>query len=55
MAAGGAGFILRGYGPEHRGGPAVGREIDAEVARTELSADEIDPVRISCHASKRTR
>ena len=55
MAAGGAGFILRGYGPEYMGGPAVGREVDAEVAGPELSTDEIDPVSISCQASKRTR
>ena len=55
MAAGGAGFILRGYGPEYMGGPAVGREVDADVAGPELSTDEIDPVSISCQASKRTR
>ena len=57
MAAGGAGEILRSFGPEYMGGTGdVGAEIDAEVARTGLSADEIgSKVLISYHASRRTR
>ena len=55
--AAGAGAIIRSFGPESMGGAGdIGAKIDAEVARTGLSADEIGPkVRISYHASRRTR
>ena len=54
-AAGAAAFI-RYYGPESMGGAGdIGAKIDAEVARTGVSADEIGPkVHISYHASRRT-
>ena len=57
MPGGGAGAILRSFGPEDMGGAGdVGAEIDAKVARTGLSVDEIGPkVHISYHASRRTR
>jgi hypothetical protein len=47
--AAGAGAIIRLFGPEHLGGIGdFGARIDAEVARTGLSADEIgDKVHIS--------
>ena len=51
--AAGAGAILRLYGPESIGGVGdIGAKIDAEVARTGLSADEIgSKVHILNHAS----
>jgi hypothetical protein len=51
--AAGAGFFIRYFGPESMGGAGdIGVKIDAEVARTGLSADEIGPkVIISYHAS----
>ena len=54
-AVAGAGAIIRGFGPESMGGAGdIGPKIDAEVARTGLSADEIGPkVHISYHASRR--
>ena len=53
--AAGAGAIIRSFGPESMGGD-IGAKIDAEVARTGLSADEIGPkVHISYHASRRTK
>ena len=40
--ASGAGAILRLYGPESKGGEGdLGARIDAEIARTGLSDDEI--------------
>ena len=47
----GAGAILRLFGPESMGGVGdFGARIDAEVARTGLSDDEIGPkVHISYH------
>jgi hypothetical protein len=55
--AAGAGAIIRGCGPESMGGTGdIGAKIDAEVARTGLSDDEIGPkVHISYHTSKRTK
>ena len=42
--AAGAGAIIRRVGPESIGGAGdIGARIDAEVARTGLSADEIGP------------
>ena len=42
--AAGAGFFIRYFGPESMGGTGdVGAKIDAEVARTGLSDDEIGP------------
>ena len=42
--ASGAGAILRAYGPESGGGEGdLGAKIDAEIARTGLSDDEIGP------------
>jgi hypothetical protein len=42
--AAGAGAIIRLFGPESLGGPGDnGAKVDAEVARTGLSADEIGP------------
>ena len=51
--AAGAGTIIGGFGPESMGGAGdIGAKIDAEVARTGLSANEIGPkVHISYHAS----
>ena len=44
FGAAGAGFFLRYFGPESMGGTGdIGAKIDAEVARTGLSADEIGP------------
>ena len=44
FVASGAGAILRLYGPESMGGVGdIGAKINAEVARTGLSADEIGP------------
>ena len=53
----GAGAIIRRYGPEYLGGDGdINAKIDAEVARTGLSADEIGPkVRILYHASRWTK
>ena len=53
--AAGSGAILRLCGPEYLGGRGdIGAKIDAEVARTGLSDDEIGrKVRISHHSSKR--
>ena len=53
----GAGAIIHGFGPESMGGTGdIGAKVDAEVARTGLSADEIGfKVHISYHASKRTK
>ena len=55
--AAGAGAIIRLFGPESIGGAGdIGAKVDAEVARTGLSADEIGPkVHISYHASRRTK
>ena len=40
--ASGAGAILRSYGPESGGGEGdLGAKIDAEIARTGLSDDEV--------------
>ena len=42
FGAGGAGAYVRHFGPESMGGAGdIGAKIDAEVARTGLSADEI--------------
>ena len=51
--AAGAGAIIRLFGPESMGGAGdIGAEIDAEVARSGLSEDEIGAkVRIPYHAS----
>ena len=59
FGAAGAGFFIRYYGPESMGGAGdIGAKIDAEVARTGLSADEIGPkvllVLISYRATRRT-
>ena len=56
MAAG-AGSVIRLFGPESMGGAGdIGAKIDAEVARTGLSDDEIGPkVHILYHASRRTK
>ena len=44
FAALGTGFLIRFFGPESMGGIGdLGARIDAEVARTGLSADEIGP------------
>ena len=44
FVASGAGAIIRLFGPEYIGGMGdIGANIDAEVARTGLSADEIGP------------
>ena len=52
----GVGAIIRLFGPESMGGSGdIGAKIDAEVARTGLSADEIgSKVLISYHASRPT-
>ena len=51
FVAAGSGAIIRLFGPEYLGGKGdVGAKIDAEVARTGLSDDEIGPkVHISYH------
>jgi hypothetical protein len=53
----GAGAIIRLFGPKSMGGLGagdIGAKIDAEVARTGLSVNEIDrKVHMSCHASRR--
>ena len=56
-AAVGAADMIRGLAPESMGGAGdIGPKIDAEVARTGLSADEIGPkVHISYHASRPTK
>ena len=42
LIAAGAGAIIRLFGPEYLGGVGdIGARIDAEAARTGLSADEI--------------
>ena len=53
--AAGAAFFIRYYGPESMGGAGdIGAKIDAEVARSGLSSDEIGPkVLISYRASTR--
>ena len=53
FVAAGAGHIIRLFGPEYMGGAGdIGAKIDAEVARTGLSADEIGPkVLVSYNAS----
>ena len=53
----GAGAIIRFFGPEFIGGTGdLGAKIDAEVALTGLSPDEIGrKVHISYHASMRTK
>ena len=44
FGAGGAAAYIRHFGPESMGGAGdIGAKIDAEVARTGLSADEIGP------------
>jgi len=55
--AAGAGAIIRLFGPELIGGIGdIGAKVDAEVARTGLSADEIGAkVHISYRASRRTK
>ena len=55
--AAGAGAIIQLFGPESMGGSGdIGAKIDAEVARTGLSDDEIGPkVHISYHASTRAK
>ena len=55
FVAAGSGAIIRAFGPESIGGAGdIGAKIDAEVARTGLSADEIGPkVQFSYHASRR--
>ena len=57
FVAAGASAIIRFYGPEYIGGIGdVGAKIDAEVARTGLSANEIGPkVRIFYHSSRRIK
>ena len=57
FGASGAGAFIRHFGPESIGGEGdIGPKVDAEVARTGLSADEIGlKVHISCHASRRTK
>ena len=56
MAAG-AGAIIRLFGPESIGGAGdIGPKVDAEVARTGLSADEIGhKVYIPYHASRQIK
>ena len=53
----GSGTLIRSYAPESMGGRGdIGAKIDAEVARTGLSADEIGPkVHISYRASRRIK
>ena len=53
----GAASIIGGFGPESMGGSGdISAKIDAEVARTGLSADEIGPkVHISYNASRPTK
>ena len=42
FGAGGAGAFIRHFGPESMGGAGdIGAKINADVARTEISADEI--------------
>ena len=55
--AAGAGALLRGFGPESMGGAGdIGAKIDAEVARTGLSDDEIGTkVHILYLSSRRTK
>ena len=55
--AAGAGAIIRFYGPESIGGVGdIRAKIDAEVARTGLSGNEIGPkVHIFYHASRWTK
>ena len=57
FVAAGAGAIIRLFGPESMGGVGdTSAKIDAEVARTGLSADEIGPkVLILYHASRWTK
>ena len=57
FGAAGAGAYIRYFGPESIGGLGdIGEKIDAEVARTGLSDDEIGPkVRILYHTSRRTK
>ena len=57
FCAAGAGTIIRSFGPESMGGAGdIGAKIDAEIARTGLSADEIGhKVHISYHASRWTK
>ena len=54
---GGAGSFIHSFGPESMGGAGdIGAKIDAEAARTGLSADDIGPkVHISYHASRRNK
>ena len=53
----GAGALIRAFGPESMGGAGdFSAKIDAEVALTGLSADEIGAkVRISYHGSRWTK
>ena len=53
--AAGAGAVMRLFGPESMGGSGdIGAKIDAEVARSGLSDDEIGhKVHVSYHASRR--
>ena len=55
--ASGAGALIRVFGPEYMGGPGdFIAKIDAEVALTGLSEDEIGPkVHISCHSCRWTK
>ena len=55
--AAGAGAIIRTFGPESMGGTGdIAAKINAEVARTGLSDDEIGPkVHILYHAYRRTK
>ena len=57
FVAAGAAAIIRLFGPKSMGGAGdIGTKIDAEVARTGLSDNEIGPkVHISYHASKLTK
>ena len=57
LGAAGAGAFIRHFGPESMGGAGdIGAKIDAEVARTGLSVDEIGlKVRIPYHASTSRR
>ena len=52
MITAGAGATLRLFGPESMGGEGdIGARIDAEVARTGLSEDEVGPkvhISLSC-------
>ena len=57
FVAAGAGAVMRLFGPESMGGSGdIGAKIDAEVARSGLSDDEIGPkVHVSYHASRRIK